>query len=103
MVYNFSLITITLLILYSITYILSKTNKIKIITHRKIWNILLLITFFIMGILGIILVLNIQYKTSIKLPSKALYWHVEAGIAMTLIAIFHIAWHLPYFKSILTK
>lgn len=103
MVYNFSLITITLLILYSITYILSKTNKIKIITHRKIWNILLLITFLIMGILGIILVLNIQYKTGIKLPFRVLYLHVEAGIAMTIIAIFHILWHWPYFKSILTK
>ena len=60
----YSLITITIIlsIFYCRTYILTKLKIIKLTAYRKIWNSLLLITFFVMGILGIILVIQVNYK-----------------------------------------
>jgi hypothetical protein len=29
-----------------------------------------------------------------------LYWHVEFGIGMACISIFHILWHLKYFLNL---
>lgn len=86
--------------MYIISHILLKKKIINIVNHRKIWNILLLITFLISGILGILLVIRINFDTIIPLPFNILFWHVEAGIAMTVISVFHILEHLAYFKNI---
>ena len=67
--------------------------------HRKIWNALLLITFLASGILGILLVIRINFGVAIPLPFNVMFWHVETGIAMFMISIFHISWHGTYFKN----
>jgi len=100
-VYHFLPISLLLILLYSISHILSKKKIISIVNHRKIWNILLLITFLISGILGILLILRINFGWIIPLPFNILFWHVEVGIAMFAISIFHISWHWTYFKNIL--
>ncbi|MFH1319181.1 MAG: fused MFS/spermidine synthase [Bacteroidota bacterium] len=98
----YSLITISIItaILYSLTYILNKLKIVKLSTHRKIWNSLLLITFFVMGVLGIILVVQVNYKLEIPLSKEILLLHVDFAIAMFIIAIFHFLWHFKYFKNI---
>jgi membrane-associated HD superfamily phosphohydrolase len=101
--YNFFEILIALTILYIITFYLSRTKKIKLITHRKIWNVLLLISFLGTGISGIILVIKMQYGVIANIPTNMLFIHVETGIAMALISIFHIAWHWKYFKRMIVK
>ncbi len=100
-VYHLLSISLFLIVLYFISHILSKKKIIKIITHRKIWNILLLITFLISGILGILLIVRINFGSIIPLPFNILFWHVEIGIAMFVISIFHISWHWAYFKNML--
>jgi len=100
-VYHLLPISLLLILLYSISHILSKKKIISIVNHRKIWNILLLITFLISGILGILLILRINFGWIIPLPFNILFWHVEVGIAMFAISIFHISWHWTYFKNIL--
>jgi len=99
--YHFFQIIIVLLILYLLTYSLSKFNYLKLITHRKIWNLLLLLTFLATSILGILLTIKINYGITINLPFKILFWHIEIGIAMATISIFHILWHWRYFKTYL--
>ncbi len=99
--YHLFSITVVAIFLYILTFILAKKNIITISEHRKIWNILLLTMFFISGILGLFLVIRVNYKIDIPLPFNLLFWHVEASIAMTVIAIFHFLWHWPYFKSII--
>jgi hypothetical protein len=89
-----------LVFFYILTHILSKKNKITVATHRKIWNILLTVTFLASGLLGILLVIRINFGISIPLPFNMLYWHVEFGIAMTAISIFHIIWHWPYYRGL---
>ena len=101
--YYFLPILLVLSIFYFITYTLSKKKKIKIIQHRKVWNVILLITFLISGIFGIILAILISYGIRLTFYSDLLFWHVEFGIAMAIISMFHIAWHWKYFKKIVNK
>jgi len=101
--YNFLPIAISLLIFYIITFTLSSKKKIKISQHRKIWNFILLITFLISGIFGLILAILISYGIRLSFYSDLLFWHVEMGIMMAIISIFHIAWHWKYYKKILIK
>lgn len=94
-------ISIILIIIYLASFALSKLKKISLQAHRKVWNIMLLATFLVSALLGLILTFRISYGVNISLPFNMLFWHVEAGIAMTLISIFHILWHLPYYRNIL--
>ena len=87
--------------LYALTWILSAKKVFKVLTHRKIWNIVLLVSCLVSAVLGIVLVFNIEFHTYISLPFNTLFWHVEAGLAMSVIAVFHIAWHWRYFTKIL--
>ncbi len=99
--YNFLTISIISIILYIVSLVLSKNGKIRIVTQRKIWNVLLLVSFLGTGISGVLLVLKISYGLQIGTQFNWLFWHVETGIVMTLISVFHIIWHLPYFKTYL--
>jgi len=101
--YNFLPIAISLLILYIITFTLSRKKKINVSQHRKIWNVILLFTFLISGIFGLILAILISYGIRLSFYSDLLFWHVEMGIMMAIISIFHIAWHWKYYKRIIIK
>jgi hypothetical protein len=98
--YDLVLVSSLTIGLYLFTFLLSRFNKIKTKTHRKIWNILLLLTFIVSCLFGFFLVLQITYNFLFSIFRTILYWHVEIGISMTLIAVFHILWHLKYFKSL---
>ena len=100
MIYHFLPISLILILLYFMTHILSKKKIISVVNHRKIWNILLLVSFLISGILGILLVIEINSGITIPSPFNMLFWHVEVGIAMFVISIFHTLWHWSYFKNL---
>ena len=71
--------------------------------HRKLWNVLLLITFLFTGILGIILIFRISFNLALPYLSDMLFWHVEFGIAMAMISFFHVLWHWDYYKKMIIK
>ncbi len=91
------------LLLYLFTYFLSRKRVIKKHNHKKIWNIILLITFLVTGLLGLFMVFQLNYNFEISWFRSLLYWHVEFGIAMAAISIFHILWHLKYFVNLFKK
>ncbi len=99
--YYFIPIAGILFIFYLLTLALSKKKKIRLSKHRKLWNGILLITFLISGVSGIILAILLSYGIRLSFYSEMLFWHVETGIAMAIISIFHIVWHWKYFKKIL--
>lgn len=99
MTYHLIPISLILILLYFITHILSKKKIISIIDHKKVWNVLLLITFLISGILGIILIIEINFGTRFLLPFNLLFWHVEIGITMFIICMLHIIERWNYFKN----
>ena len=97
--YFFLPIALFLFAIYLITLYLIRKKKIKTSQHRKFWNLILLITFFVSGIFGIILAIIISYGIRLSFYSDLLFWHVEFGIAMAIISIFHISWYIKYFKK----
>jgi hypothetical protein len=99
--YNVSPIAIVLLIAYVLSFVLYKKGRIKITTHRKIWNVLLLVTFLTTGLFGLILAIRRDYALLFSFPVNLLFWHVEAGVVMTVVSIFHLSWHLNYYRELL--
>ena len=72
-------------------------------TLKKAIITLLLVSFLISGILGLIMAFLIDYKISISWYQDFLWIHVEFGIAMATIALFHTLWHIKYYLSYLPK
>jgi len=101
----YPLITIFILTtgLYFLTFLSVKLGWMKKSVHRKIWNTLLLITFLVSGLLGLLLVVQLNYDILMNRFKPFLTLHVDFGIAMVVISIFHVFWHLPYFKTIFGK
>lgn len=99
--YYVSPIALVFFLVYLASFILYKTKTIRMATHRKIWNVLLLATFLITGIFGLILTIQLDYDLPFQMPVNLLFWHVEAGIVMTLISLFHIGWHFKYYANLL--
>ena len=102
-VYNFIPLSLIVIFLYALTWTLAKFKKIKLINHRKLWNWILLFVFLAAGISGILLVIRINYGIVMPGPFNILRMHVETGIVMTIISIFHIAWHWRYYFNFLIK
>ena len=100
-IYHLPEITLFLLLLYVMSRILLKKNKLRLVNHKKIWNVLLLLTFLISGILGILLIIRINTGGNFSLPFNMLFWHVDVGIAMFVICVLHIIERWNYFKNIL--
>jgi hypothetical protein len=99
--YLVSPIAIGFFLIYAVSFFLYKTKRIRVATHRKIWNVLLMLTFLVTGILGLLLVIQLDYTLPFTIPFDMLFWHVEAGIVMTLISLFHMGWHFNYYKNLL--
>ena len=98
--YHLILISLLTIGLYALTLILVKTNVMKLATHRKIWNVLLLLSALVSCLLGFFLVIQINYDIKMDWFWTVKLLHVEFGIAMTIIALFHIIWHTNYWKSL---
>jgi hypothetical protein len=98
--YDLILICSASLLLYLLTFYLSRRNLIKKSTHRKIWNVLLLLTFLATGLIGLFLAVQLNYDLKLDWFASLLYWHVEFGIGMAAISIFHMLWHLKYWLNI---
>lgn len=101
--YDLILISIITLGLYTLTFILVKADKMKKATHRKIWNIMLLITALVSCLLGFFLVIQINYGLKMDWLWTVKLYHVQFGISMTIIAVIHIFWHINYWKSYFKK
>jgi hypothetical protein len=95
--YPFILISLSTLVLYLVSFMLWKNKKIGAITHKKIWNLVLLISFVISGGLGILLILRINYGWFLGLNMMRL--HVNAGVVLAEVSLFHVLEHMPFWKS----
>jgi len=99
--YYFLPILLLLAILYTLTWTLSAKKLIRNMLHRKIWNLVLLVSMIVSALLGVFLILAIDFNIKIALPFDMLFWHVEAGIALGIVGIFHIIWHWRYFAKLI--
>ncbi len=90
-------ILLILLIFYSISLLFSRISVIDRTLHRKIWNYCLLFTFLVAAILGTLMAIQVNYKLEVPWTEKVLKWHVNFGIAMSMIGVFHFLWHWRYY------
>ncbi|MEA3476047.1 MAG: hypothetical protein U9R23_06395 [Candidatus Cloacimonadota bacterium] len=101
--YHFIPISIVLIVLYLITFTLFKLKIFTRVTHLIIWNCILLISFMVSSLLGILLIIRVNFGLPISLPFNILFWHVESGIVMMVIGIFHLIYNRRFYKYIFMK
>ena len=101
--YSISPIAIGLLVIYAASFALYKTKRIKVTTHRKIWNVLLLGSFLIVAGFGITMAIRREYALLFRVPFNLIFWHVEAGVVMTVVSIFHLSWHFAYYRDLFKR
>jgi len=101
--YYLPAIGIALVSLYIFSLFLVRNGKLQLVSQRKIWNLALASFFLSTALLGILLVVRISHGVTVPLPFNMLFWHVETGIAFSVIALFHAFWHLSYFKAVFRK
>ncbi len=90
MTYNFITISLLLILAYCCSYALNHKNFIKKAVHIRLWNVLILFTFLLSSGAGLVLLGVLEYGLVLSFSHSLLYWHVEFGIAMFWIGIFHI-------------
>lgn len=98
--YHFVTVSLFVIFSYSLTLYLQKFGKISLFWHRKLWNSVLLVSFLLSGIIGLCMTFAIEFDFPLRLYSLILWLHVEAGIVMAIVSIFHIVWHLRYYFPI---
>lgn len=81
---------------YLTTYTLYKFKIIKKILHINIWNFIIGLAFLIAGGAGFLLLILMALGMITTINHTLMYWHVEVGISLTLITIFHFH---TYWKS----
>lgn len=95
--------SITVVLLYLISYFFYKIGYYSLILHRKIWNLILTFAFFLAAGAGVFLALQINYKFNIPFIKEVLKWHVEFGIGLAITGFIHFIWHLNYFGKLFIK
>jgi hypothetical protein len=100
--YNTLPIILTLIMFYLISYLLYDNKIIRKRIYKQIWSIVLLGSFLISGITGILLILTTDYGIIFNLNFDLQFWHVEIGIILAVVLLFHIHIHFKRFKKILT-
>ncbi len=94
-------IGVAIIILYALTFLLYRTGVFSRKIHRQIWNTGLLFTFFITAVLGLLLAVQVNFKLEIPWIKELLVWHVDFGISMSIVAVFHFIWHWNYYRDLL--
>jgi hypothetical protein len=92
-----------LLVLYFVSAYAAKKKWLPLVAQRKFWNALLLITFLVTGISGLMIAWQSEYGTHVPGILLAYNYHTLFGAAMTVIAFCHAIWHWSYFKSMIKK
>lgn len=94
-------ISILVILFYALSFAFSRMGLVSKTNHRKFWNVLLLIAFLTTGLIGLLMVIKINYKLEIPFYDELLGYHVEFGIGMAIIGFFHLWWHLSYYLHLL--
>ena len=96
MVYDMILPALPFTVGYILTYSLYRLNLIKKSIHVNIWNMIIGLAFLISAGAGFILLIMLELGLTLPISQPLLYWHVELGVTLVLVTIFHFH---TYWKS----
>lgn len=71
------------------TYILYKMHFIKKSIHVNLWNLIIGIAFIISAGGGFLLLTLLELGIVLPINFGLMYWHVEIGITLVVVAVFH--------------
>jgi hypothetical protein len=74
---------------YLFTYSLYRLDFIKKSLHVNIWNFIIGAAFLISAGAGFLLMVLMDFGIPLPISPQLLYWHVELGITLALVTIFH--------------
>jgi len=101
--FNLPIIAGAVIVLYLVSLFLSRQGKyLTVALHRKIWNAVLLISFVATLVFSLLNLVLFDYGIKV-LPIDVNFLHVEFGVVLVLVAMFHALWHIPYFQQYLPK
>jgi hypothetical protein len=92
-------IIILSLILYISSYFLYTDNYLKLNSYKFIWNIVLISSSLVVGIIGLVMIIFINLNI-LPIDRGLIFWHVEAGIVTVITALFHVHIYWKPFKRI---
>lgn len=101
MSYDIFLPSISVIMGYLGTYILYKTSIIKKKIHVNIWHFIIFVAVLISGGAGFLLVLLLDTGIALPINAQFLYWHVELGVTLVIVTIFHFHIYKKGFKAML--
>lgn len=103
MSYDLLPIAVPFICAYIISYALYRRNLINKSLHLRIWNILILMSLLISGIMGIVLAGIIDFGVIDPLSIDLNFWHVEVGIVLFVILFFHLHSYWSSFRNLFSK
>ena len=95
--------SLTVTLLYLISYFFYRIGYYSLQLHRKFWNLVLALAFILTATAGVFIALQINYKWNIPFIKEVLKWHVEFGIGLAITGLFHLIWHLTYYGKLFIK
>jgi hypothetical protein len=81
---------------YIATYLMYNRGIIRRAFHVNLWNIVLLSSFLVSGGAGFLILVLSDIGINTSIIPQLNYWHVEFGITMALVTLFHLH---AYWKS----
>jgi len=99
--YNFLTLSLISAVVFLLSKILVYSKTIKPITEKRSWNVLLLVSFAVSAITGLLLGMQRDDVLINKLPANFLWLHAEFSILMAYIGIYHTFWHWKYFACLI--
>lgn len=97
--FNLFPIIILVIIIYFLSYFLYTDGTITRRTYKLIWIIVLIASSLIVGIIGILMEIFINFQM-LPIDTSLIFWHVEAGIIATITGFFHLHIYWKKFKNI---
>ncbi len=93
-------ITIGLIVAYLFSLAAMRLGIYRLGGHRRFWNVLLLLNFLATALIGMLLTFQVNYKFPLRGEDTWMLIHVDTGIAMTVIGLFHLGWHIWFYTAI---
>ncbi|MDD3985443.1 MAG: hypothetical protein PHY59_06095 [Methanobacterium sp.] len=103
MVYNIIMPVLPFIGIYLLTYCLYRMDLIKKALHVNIWNLIIGSIFLISAGAGFVLLLLMEFGVVLPISSQLLYWHVELGMSLFLVTIFHFHTYWKSSQNIVVK
>jgi len=95
--YYFWPILLGTIAVYFVSWLLAKLKFWPLKWHRRVWNVLLLLTFIGSTFFAILWLVGKEYSAIVSVGLDNTFWHVELGLVMIIIGVIHLYWYRRYY------